>query len=188
MRLLHFAGCQLRARGCNRLMQADQVHQAQNAGEKSVSPSRFAGSEYPSRGRSPTFSVKTAFPNGVTASATPLTRGAHSALSGREQCCVWTRRIHPHLPHRPKRLWAFQWRRLMTALKILPAGLIATVLLTMPVRARDMNERYAAESALCKRCPFRTKHHGHFWTPAPSVRASNQPDGVCDHGDDPGIC
>lgn len=86
------------------------------------------------------------------------------------------------------RLGAFQWRRLMTALKILSAGLIATVLLTMPVRARDMNERYAAESAYASVVPSGRNIQGHFWTPAPSVSASKQPGGVCDHGDNPGIC
>lgn len=76
----------------------------------------------------------------------------------------------------------------MTTLKILSAGLIATALLTMPVMARDTNERYAAESAHASVVPAGRSIHGHFWTPAPSVSASNQPDGVCDHGDDPGIC
>lgn len=76
----------------------------------------------------------------------------------------------------------------MITLKILSAGLIATALLTMPVRARDMNERYAAESAHTSVVRSGRSIHGHFWTPAPSVTTSNQPDGVCDHGDDPGIC
>lgn len=76
----------------------------------------------------------------------------------------------------------------MITLKILSAGLIATALLTLPVRARDMIERYGGESAYAIVVPRGPSIHGHFWTPAPSVRASSQPDGVCDHGDDPGIC
>lgn len=41
--------------------------------EKSISPSRFAASENPSRGRSPShLTVRTAFPDSMSASATPL--------------------------------------------------------------------------------------------------------------------
>lgn len=76
----------------------------------------------------------------------------------------------------------------MITLKILSAWLIATALLTMPVRARDMIERYAAEGAYGSVVPTGRSIRGQFRTPAPPVRASDQPDGVCDHGDNPGIC
>lgn len=73
MRLLHFPGCQLRVRGCNRLMQADQVHQAQNAGEKSVSPSvsREADTLFAAAHQAD-LPPGTAFPNSMSASATPI--------------------------------------------------------------------------------------------------------------------
>jgi hypothetical protein len=78
-------------------------------------------------------------------------------------------------------------------LKILSAGLIATAMFTTAVSAREnpMNGRHHAEHA----------HHagvdpfaaGHLWKLAPPVGAyteapSQQPGGICDHGDNPQIC
>lgn len=103
MRLLHFPGCQLRARGCNRLMQADQVHQAQNAGEKSVSPSVSREVDtLVAAAHQADLPSGTAFPNSMSASATPLKakaipHRAHSALSGRERIL----RLDPSYPSAP---------------------------------------------------------------------------------------
>lgn len=77
-------------------------------------------------------------------------------------------------------------------LKILSAGLIATAMLTSAASAREnsMNTRHAKEQA----------HHadvfpfaGRPWMLAPSAGSytqtpSEQPGGICDHGDDPQIC
>lgn len=77
-------------------------------------------------------------------------------------------------------------------LKILSAGLVATAMLTTAASAREnsMKIRHAEERA----------HHadvfpfaGRPWTLAPPAGSytqapSEQPGGICDHGDDPQIC
>ena len=83
----------------------------------------------------------------------------------------------------------------MTTLKILSAGLIASALFATAASAQEnpMNERFAAERAHhAGVLPFAHGAPGNLWMVAPSAGAhtapSEQPDGVCDHGDDPQIC
>jgi hypothetical protein len=86
----------------------------------------------------------------------------------------------------------------MTMLRILSVGLIATAMLATVASAREnaMNGRHAVEHA----------HRGssfpfadgigidrHPWMSRPAVGAysttpSDQPGGICDHGDNPQIC
>ncbi|TYO66312.1 hypothetical protein FXV83_12360 [Bradyrhizobium hipponense] len=73
----------------------------------------------------------------------------------------------------------------MTMLKILSAGLIATAMFTTAASARETyaNQRHITERA----------HHAGvlpFAEPfgAYSAAPSEQPDGICDHGDNPEIC
>jgi hypothetical protein len=81
-------------------------------------------------------------------------------------------------------------------LKILSAGLIATAMLTTAVSAREnlMNERHDAEHAYHAGVDsFAQSTIGHLGMFAPPVGAytempTEQPDGICDHGDNPQIC
>ena len=73
----------------------------------------------------------------------------------------------------------------MTKLKILSAGLIATAMFTTAASARETytNQRHITERA----------HHASvfpFARPfgAYTAAPSEQPGGVCDHGDNPQIC
>jgi hypothetical protein len=73
----------------------------------------------------------------------------------------------------------------MTMLKILSAGLIATAMFTTAASARETytNQRHIPERA----------HHASVFPFARSFGAytaapSEQPGGICDHGDDPQIC
>jgi hypothetical protein len=92
--------------------------------------------------------------------------------------------------------FAFEWRRLMTMLKILSAGLIATAMFTTAASAREnfMNARHAEEHARPAGVfPFAPGAAGHPWMLAPPADSYNQapseqPDGICDHGDNPQIC
>ncbi|MGY4480229.1 hypothetical protein [Bradyrhizobium sp. USDA 3364] len=81
----------------------------------------------------------------------------------------------------------------MTMLKILSAALIATAMLASAASAREshMHERHAAHHA--SGFPFADGIDGHPWMSVPPVGSdsaapSDQPGGICDHGDDPQIC
>jgi len=84
----------------------------------------------------------------------------------------------------------------MTMLKILSAGLIATAMLTTAASAREnlMNERHDTEHAYHAGVdPFAQSTIGRLGMFAPPVGAhtempTEQPGGICDHGDDPQIC
>ena len=83
----------------------------------------------------------------------------------------------------------------MVMLKILSVGLIATAMLTTVVSAREnpRNGGYAAEHSHASVSPFAHSGAGDLRMLAPSVggytpELSDQPGGVCDHGDDPEIC
>ena len=75
--------------------------------------------------------------------------------------------------------------------KALLAGLVVTAMFTSPLQAResragDRQAEQSVGSTIPRIEPGRSiaspAHHA--FAPAPS----NQPDGVCDHGDDPMIC
>lgn len=84
----------------------------------------------------------------------------------------------------------------MTMLKILSAGLIATTMFTTAVSAREnpMNRQYAAEHAHHASIdPFAEGATSRLWMLAPTIAGhtqtpSEQPDGVCDHGDNAQVC
>jgi hypothetical protein len=73
----------------------------------------------------------------------------------------------------------------MTMLKILSAGLIATVMITTAANAR---ETYANKGHITERA-----HHPSVFRFAEPFRAndavpSEPPGGICDHGDNPQVC
>lgn len=79
----------------------------------------------------------------------------------------------------------------MTMLKILSAGLIATAMLTTAASARKnlMNERHNAQHA----DHAGQSTTGRLWMLEPPAGAytetpTEQPGGICDHGDNPQIC
>ena len=84
----------------------------------------------------------------------------------------------------------------MTMLKILSAGLIACAMLTTAANAHEhrMSERYATRHTRNGSIvPFAHSTEGHPWMLAPPVAGyaetpTEQPDGICDHGDDPQVC
>ena len=84
----------------------------------------------------------------------------------------------------------------MTMLKILSAGLIAAAMFTTVASAREnpMQERHLVEHAHhASGFPFADGIEGHPLLSAPPVGAytetpSEQPGGICDHGDNPQIC
>ena len=84
----------------------------------------------------------------------------------------------------------------MTMLKILSAGLIASAMFTMAASAYETpsHERHVGEHAHhAGGSPFADGFDGHPLLSAPNVGAftktpSEQPGGICDHGDDPQIC
>ncbi|MDN3276526.1 hypothetical protein QWJ07_19855 [Frankia sp. RB7] len=75
--------------------------------------------------------------------------------------------------------------------KALLAGLVVTAMLPMPLQARESRagDRQTGQSVgstiprIERDRPIAAPAH-HAFAPAPS----DQPDGVCDHGDDPMIC
>ncbi|MCC8937737.1 hypothetical protein H8A99_14975 [Bradyrhizobium sp. Arg68] len=83
----------------------------------------------------------------------------------------------------------------MTTFKLLSAGLIVAAAFVAPVSAREncaaargIAARTANGLSAVERC-----FGGRLWIPAPSVSAhseapTDQPGGVCDHGDDAQIC
>lgn len=84
----------------------------------------------------------------------------------------------------------------MKALNILSVGLIAAAMFTTAASAREnpMSERLAAGRIHhAGAVPFEGSTAGRLWGPVPFVGAytatpSEQPGGICDHGDDPQIC
>lgn len=66
-------------------------------------------------------------------------------------------------------------------LKILSMGLIATAMLTTAVSAREHHLHGRAHHASV--FPFASGAAG-----ADTVEPSEQPGGICDHGDDPQVC
>ncbi|MGY2939510.1 hypothetical protein ACVWZ6_009112 [Bradyrhizobium sp. GM6.1] len=84
----------------------------------------------------------------------------------------------------------------MTMLKILSAALIATTMLTTAASAYEnpMHKRHAVEHAHPGSIsPFADEFDRHPWMSGPPVGAysttpSEQPGGICDHGDNPQIC
>lgn len=70
-------------------------------------------------------------------------------------------------------------------LKILSMGLIATAMLTTAVSAREYHAygRYEGRAHHASVFPFASGAAG-----ADTVEPSEQPGGICDHGDDPQVC
>ena len=75
--------------------------------------------------------------------------------------------------------------------RVLLAGLVVTAIFTTPLQARESRAGdRQTEQSLGSTIPRTERDRSiaapahHAFAPAPS----NQPDGVCDHGDDPMIC
>lgn len=80
-------------------------------------------------------------------------------------------------------------------MKVLTAGLIVAAILAAPARADEScaAERRAAQNGYADVPTAARCFDGRLWIPAPPVRAlteapTDQPGGVCDHGDNPQIC
>ena len=84
----------------------------------------------------------------------------------------------------------------MTMLKILSAGLIACAMLTMAANAHEhrISDWHATEhTGDGSTAPFAYSTEGHPWMLAPPVAGyadtpTEQPGGICDHGDNAQIC
>jgi len=82
----------------------------------------------------------------------------------------------------------------MTTLKILSAGLVTFAMFATAASAQEnsISERHAAERAHASVVPLSQGSTSHLWMLAPPAGANtmptDQPGGICDHGDDPQIC